>query len=61
MAECSGSGCGRTIGDHKWGRIKNPEWFQQRDGRFWCPDHLPAWLVEWRAAKAAAAAAKEES
>lgn len=50
MAECSEPGCTRTLPDHRWGRIKDgADWFQQRDGTVWCPDHHPAWVEGWRA------------
>lgn len=56
---CSEPGCTRSIPDHRWGRTKNDDWFQQRDGRVWCPDHHPAWVEGWRTRMRETAAALE--
>lgn len=49
---CADPSCERTIKNHRWGRIKADDWFQQKDGAVWCPDHTPAWVEGWRARKA---------
>lgn len=45
---CAFDGCDATIKNHKWGRIKADKWFQQKDGRVWCPKHTPKWVTAWR-------------
>ena len=43
---CDEPGCDAEIGS----RI-GPEaraWFFQRNGRCWCPRHIPAWVPGWR-------------
>lgn len=47
--QCSADECERSFKNHRWGRIKAQGWFQQKDGRNWCPDHLPPWVEAWRA------------
>ena len=44
---CAKKGCEATIKNHRWGRTKS-DWFEQKDGRVWCPEHTPAWVEEWR-------------
>lgn len=60
MIRCSAPGCPAEIPAHKWGSIKDgADWFQQRDGTAWCPDHHPEWVAGWRARRDAEAAALE--
>lgn len=47
--KCAEPDCTRTIKNHAWGRIKADNWFQQKDGKVWCPDHRPEWYAAWRA------------
>ncbi len=48
--KCAEPGCEAKLPNHAWGRIKaSPDWFEQRDGTIWCPDHHPAWVADWRA------------
>lgn len=47
---CSHAGCTATIPGHAWGRIKS-DWFFQKDGRQFCPEHTPDWVAMWRARK----------
>jgi hypothetical protein len=49
---CSAEGCPASHGNHRWGRIKADAWFHQKDGKAWCPDHIPPWVAEWRAKQA---------
>lgn len=43
--------CERTVPQHKWGQIKAHDegWYFPRNGGAYCPDHVPAWVTEWRA------------
>lgn len=51
---CSHSGCTNTYRPHRWGKIKtHPDWFHQKDGTSWCPDHHPEWVAAWREKQAA--------
>lgn len=38
--------CTATYKAHKWGSIKAHAegWYQMRDGRAFCPKHLPDWV-----------------
>lgn len=45
---CSWPDCENGIMNHKWGKIKNPEWLFLKSGRVFCPDHWPAWAIKWR-------------
>jgi hypothetical protein len=47
--KCNNEGCENKLPNHAWGRIKATDWFQQKDGTIWCPDHHPAWVAAWRA------------
>jgi hypothetical protein len=47
--ECSEPDCPRWIKSHAWGKIKAEDWFFEKNGKCWCPDHHPAWVAEWRA------------
>lgn len=50
---CADKHCNKTIKNHRWGKIKADQWFHQKDGTSWCPDHIPEWVTEWRAKRAA--------
>jgi hypothetical protein len=53
VLECAAHGCKATIPNHQWGKIRDgADWFQQKDGTVWCPDHTPTWVAAWRAGKA---------
>jgi hypothetical protein len=45
-------GCSLMCPHNMWGQIKaHPDWFFGRDGKAFCPDHLPEWVPGWRARK----------
>ncbi len=48
---CSGPECDQSIADHAWGHIKADGWLQQKDGRIWCPAHIPEWYAGWKLKK----------
>jgi hypothetical protein len=46
---CDAAGCDQKIKNHRWGKTKADNWFFSRDDDIaWCPNHLPAWVAEWR-------------
>ena len=47
---CAYPDCNNGYKAHRWGSIKANDagWFQQKDGRSWCPEHIPDWVVHWR-------------
>lgn len=45
---CEGFNCGRTVKNNRWARTKATGWFFTRDGRAFCPNHVPAWVPAWR-------------
>ena len=47
--ECDHEGCESKIKNHHWGYVKAERWFFQKDGRGFCPSHVPPWVTEWRA------------
>jgi len=47
MIRCIEPGCHAEIQDNYWSKVKSG-WFQTRDGRSWCPVHIPEWVEEWR-------------
>ena len=50
---CSEPGCEAKIRNHRWGNPGNT-WFLTKDhSEGWCPDHLPTWVIDWRAQQAA--------
>lgn len=51
--QCAHSGCDQTYQDHHWGHKKaqSQDWFMQKNGRSWCPQHVPSWVAKWRANK----------
>lgn len=42
---CEEPKCKDSYVGHKWGSIKAHAegWYQQKDGRAWCPKHRPSW------------------
>lgn len=44
---CSESDCTEKIKNNYWAKVKS-NWFQQRDGKAYCPKHTPAWVDDWR-------------
>lgn len=47
--ECDQPECETKVKNHAWGYIKAEGWFFSRDGeRGYCPEHVPAWVSEWR-------------
>ena len=51
---CEHDECDASYHTHKWDAIKEGEnWFQQKDGTAWCPQHIPDWVAEWRKRKKA--------
>lgn len=45
--ECNVFLCPERVKNHKWGRIKAQGWLFTKDGRHFCPRHLPAWYTKW--------------
>lgn len=50
---CSEPNCDNKFKNHAWGQIKADDWFHQKNGDHWCPEHIPEWVEEWRAKRAA--------
>ena len=50
---CAHEGCEESVNNHYHARAAAHEagWFQQKDGTFWCPEHVPEWVADWRARK----------
>lgn len=46
---CDEPGCENRRKNHAWGAIKAEDWFNQRNGKTWCPEHHPEWVADWRA------------
>lgn len=46
--------CDAIMKDHQWGkhRAQKNGWFQQKDGKNFCPKHVPEWVETWRTKKA---------
>jgi hypothetical protein len=42
--------CEATAGGSKWANVRAHDagWFEMRDGRAWCPRHVPEWVQGWR-------------
>lgn len=42
--------CYRNVDLSKWTSIRAHQagWFQLKDGRWWCPEHVPSWVKRWR-------------
>lgn len=50
---CDEPGCSQCVKNHRWGRTKADGWFFARDDTaHWCPDHIPGWVMPWRARRA---------
>lgn len=47
---CDHPGCENTRKSHRWGNPGN-RWFSQKDGKSFCPEHIPDWVADWRARK----------
>lgn len=47
---CEDPSCGARHQGGKWGTIRAGErgWFHARDGRAYCPKHVPKWVKKWR-------------
>lgn len=47
---CSEPECPATYANHEWGakKAQRDGWFLQKGGTSWCPEHVPAWVAEWR-------------
>lgn len=43
--------CGARIRNHYWAKVKAEGWFFTKDGRAFCPDHIPEWVAAWRKKK----------
>lgn len=56
--QCAHEGCEETVpqGDSerlgRWHKLRASAelgWFFQKDGKAWCPAHVPEWVEGWRA------------
>lgn len=47
---CSYEDCSESLKGDSWSRIKS-NWFFQKNGQNWCPNHTPEWVTEWRERK----------
>jgi hypothetical protein len=58
MTRCNEPGCVAEHPAHHWAnkRAETQGWFHQKDGRAWCPAHVPAWVAAWRAKRGGTAA-----
>jgi hypothetical protein len=45
---CVEPDCGATVPDHYWGKVRAEGWLFLKDGRAYCPAHLPDWINPWR-------------
>lgn len=45
--------CCNSVVGNKWARIRAAQdgWLFMKDGRAYCPGHLPAWVMQWRKRK----------
>lgn len=52
--KCRFPDCSNTVEGNRWAKTKAHEkgWMFQKNGKNWCPEHLPDWVVEWRAKQA---------
>lgn len=48
---CSHPDCPRSVKNHRWGITKASDWFFGKDGKQYCPDHIPDWVEAWRKRK----------
>lgn len=46
--QCDIPSCESKIKNHRWGSIKGEGWFHMKDGKSFCPEHVPDWVKEWR-------------
>lgn len=48
--QCLEEGCKKSFLDHEWGAkdAYKQGWFVTKDGRAWCGDHNPDWVIAWR-------------
>lgn len=49
--KCSHPGCTKSIKNHRWGRTKAEGWLLMKNGRAFCPTHIPAWYTKWKIRK----------
>ena len=52
MIVCNQEGCKASIQDDRWSKTRASDWFFMRDGRAYCPAHIPSWVQNYRARKA---------
>lgn len=47
---CASADCGASFPDHYWGKVHASKdgWLMLKDGKSWCPAHLPGWVDAWR-------------
>lgn len=45
---CDYPECEEAIKNHRWGKTKATGWFFQKNGKSYCPKHVPAWVKKWR-------------
>lgn len=48
LVKCSEPACEATYKDHRWGKIKAADWFHEKSGKSWCPEHHPKWVAAWQ-------------
>lgn len=50
---CHNTRCTESYIPHREGKIDSlaKGWFEMRDGKAWCPKHIPTWVSGWRAKK----------
>lgn len=39
--------CEERIPNHRWGRTKAEGWRELKDGKIFCPTHVPDWMRTW--------------
>lgn len=49
--QCDHEDCESIIKNHYWGYVKSDRWFFGKDGKGYCPIHIPDWVAEWRKKK----------
>lgn len=47
---CSVEGCTNSVPQGHWAKGRE-NWFFQRNGDNFCPEHIPAWVEGWRKKK----------
>jgi hypothetical protein len=51
LIHCDGAkDCKNVVKNNRWARTKSG-WFETKSGEFFCPEHIPAWVEEWRRRK----------